>query len=277
MNNVISAILIIAIIILLILACAFVWMTTPGKFRWFELPSVYCHRGLYDNKTVPENSLASFRLAAEKNLAVELDVRQTKDGSLVVFHDENLARLCGDSRKVCEVELSELKELALINTDEHIPTFEEALDTCGGVPVYCEIKTDSIDIDEAFLSKVFELMSSYKGEIVAVSFNPYVLRWFKDNHPEIIRGFLSCDFKEKRSSGGDAFTYTILANMMTNFMAKPDFISYRYTDKSLGLAMCRFYGARLVAWTVHSMDDVETAANLGYSTFVGEHFDMTEV
>ena len=41
--------------------------------------------------------------------------------------------------------------------------------------------------------------------------------------------------------------------------------------------MCRFYGVRLVAWTVHSMDDVEHAANLGYSTFVGEHFDMTEV
>ncbi len=276
MNSVISAILLVLIIIFLICACIFVYITTPGKFRWFDLPSVYCHRGYYDNEEIPENSLAAFRLSAEKNLAVELDVRTTKDGEVVVFHDEALLRMCGDSRKVRDLTLAELKELSLLGTEERIPTFAEALEVCGGVPVYCEVKTDSPEIDEAFLNKIYSLIKVYNSQIVVVSFNPFVLHWFKDNHPELIRGFLSCNFSEMKGKPHSAICKA-LANLMSNCIAKPDFISYRFTDRSLGLSMCRFYGARLVAWTVCSMDDVERAADMGYSAFVGEHFDMTEV
>ena len=50
MGPVISAIMLVLIIIFLICACIFVYMTTPGKFRWFDLPAVYCHRGYYDNE-----------------------------------------------------------------------------------------------------------------------------------------------------------------------------------------------------------------------------------
>lgn len=276
MNAVISSILLVLIIIFLICACLFVYMTTPNRFRWFDLPPVYCHRGYYDNEQIPENSLAAFRRSAENSLAVELDVRPTKDGEVVVFHDETLQRVCGDPRNVRDLTLAELKEIPLLKTDERIPTFAEALDACGGVPIYCEVKTDSTSIDEDFLRKVYGLIKTYDSQIVVVSFNPFVLRWFRENHPELIRGFLSCDFSEMKGKPHHAM-YKALANLMSNFLAKPDFISYRFTDKSLGLSMCRFYGARLVAWTVHSMDDVEHAANLGYSTFVGEHFDMTEV
>lgn len=276
MNDAVTAILLILIILFLLCACIFVFMTTPGKFRWFDLPAVYCHRGCYDNEAVPENSLAAFRLCSEKELAVELDVRPTKDGEVVVFHDETLQRVCCDGRNVRDLTLDELKALSLLGTEERIPTFTEALEACAGVPIYCEVKTDSTEIDEEFLNKVYDLIESYDGQIVVVSFNPFVLRWFRENHPELIRGFLSCDFKEMKGKQ-NRLMYTALANLMSNFIAKPDFISYRFTDKSLGLSMCRFYGARLVAWTVRSMDDVEHAVNLGYSTFVGEHFDMTEV
>lgn len=276
MNPVISAILLVLIIIFLICACLFVYATNPGKFRWFDLPVVYCHRGYYDNEQIPENSLAAFRLSAEKNLAVELDVRLSADGEIVVFHDDSLKRVCGVDRPVRELTLAELKELPLLGTQERIPTFAEALAACGGVPIYCEVKTDGNEVNEEFLRKVYDLIKTYDSQIVVVSFNPFVLRWFKDNHPELIRGFLSCDFSETKGKP-HPLMYKALANLMSNFLAKPDFISYRFTDKSFGLNMCRFYGARLVAWTVRSMDDVERAADLGYSTFVGEHFDMTEV
>ncbi len=276
MNDAVTAILLILIILFLLCACIFVFMTTPGKFRWFDLPAEYCHRGCYDNEAVPENSLAAFRLCSEKELAVELDVRPTKDGEIVVFHDETLQRVCCDGRNVRDLTLDELKALSLLGTEERIPTFTEALEACAGVPNYCEVIADSTEIDEEFLKKVYDLIESYDGQIVVVSFNPFVLRWFRENHPELIRGFLSCDFKEMKGKQ-NRLMYTALANLMSNFIAKPDFISYRFTDKSLGLSMCRFYGARLVAWTVRSMDDVEHAVNLGYSTFIGEHFDMTEV
>ena len=119
-------------------------------------------------------------------------------------------------------------------------SFAEALAACGGVPIYCEVKTDGNEVNEEFLRKVYDLIKTYDSQIVVVSFNPFVLRWFKDNHPELIRGFLSCDFSETKGKP-HPLMYKALANLMSNFLAKPDFISYRFTDKSFGLNMCRFY------------------------------------
>lgn len=273
-NPVLTAVIMVLIIIFLVLACAFVFLTTPNKFRFFDLPTVYCHRGYFNNEDIPENSLSAFRKSAENELAVELDVRPTKDGEIVVFHDKNVKRMCGVEKNVSEMTFAELSELRLLGTDEKIPLFTEAMEVCAGVPIYCEIKTDSTAIDPEFLEKVYGLMQTYEGQIVAVSFNPYVLQWFKLNHPEIIRGQLSAG---KNHIGMKGFSAFALSNLLTNYAAKPDFISYRFDDKSLGFSLCRFYGTRLVGWTVRSMDDVEKAAYAGYSTFVGEKFDMTEV
>ena len=53
------------------------------------------HRGLYDNKKIPENSKLAFRRALLKNMPIELDVQLLSDDTLVVFHDENLKRMTG--------------------------------------------------------------------------------------------------------------------------------------------------------------------------------------
>ncbi|MBQ3501938.1 MAG: hypothetical protein IJA70_10980, partial [Oscillospiraceae bacterium] len=64
MNNpVLTAIVMVLIIIFLLLACAFVYLTTPNKFRFFDLPVAYCHRGFHDEK-LPENGLGAFKKAA---------------------------------------------------------------------------------------------------------------------------------------------------------------------------------------------------------------------
>lgn len=60
-NPVLTAVIMVLIIIFLVLACAFVFLTTPNKFRFFDLPTVYCHRGYFNNEDIPENSLSAFR------------------------------------------------------------------------------------------------------------------------------------------------------------------------------------------------------------------------
>ncbi len=272
-NPVLTAIVMVAIIIFLVIACAFVYLTTPGKFRFFDLPAVYAHRGYYNDEK-PENSLGAFKRCVEYGLAAELDVRPTSDGEIVVFHDERATRMCGVDKRVAEMTYEEVKALRLNGTEFGIPLFTEVMETLGELPIYCEIKTDSTAVDGEFLEKVYGLMKSYKGNICAVSFNPFVLQWFKENHPEIIRGQLSAG---KDHLGVSKFNAFLLSNLLTNFLAKPDFISYRVDDKSFGLALCRHYGTRLCCYTVRSMDEVEAAAYKGYSTFVGEKFDMTEV
>jgi len=102
----------------------------------------YAHRGYHHDAQHPENSLAAFLAAAEAGLGVELDVRLTSDGQLVVFHDGSLERMTGDRRQVADVDLSDLRRLRLLGSDERVPTLREALDAVGGrVPLLIEIKS----------------------------------------------------------------------------------------------------------------------------------------
>ena len=61
----------------------------------------YAHRGLHSpDRKIPENSLAAFRLAAKEGYGIELDVQLSKDGKVVVFHDDTLDRVCGVHARV---------------------------------------------------------------------------------------------------------------------------------------------------------------------------------
>ena len=73
---------------------------------------IIAHRGLFNNKDIPENSLSSFKKALDKNIPIELDVRLTKDNVLVVFHDTNLKRLTGLDKKVKDVSYSVIRKLS---------------------------------------------------------------------------------------------------------------------------------------------------------------------
>ena len=272
MDVILSAIILILIIIALLLACIFVFCTKPNTFRFFDMPAAYCHRGYHDDVSIPENSIPAFKKSAELGLGVELDVRFTADKKVVVFHDEDLKRVCGEDKKVSELTFDELSQYRLLSTDEHIPLFEDVLKVCGEIPVCCEIKSESTEPDEDFLKEVYSMISSYPGQAVVESFNPYVLSWFRNNHPEIIRGQLSAGFKTEKT-----FETFLLRNLLVNVISRPDFISYKFDEASLGLAMNRIYGTRLVAWTIRSMDEVDSAAQNGYSTFISENFDITEI
>ena len=67
----------------------------------------YAHRGLHGGG-VPENSMAAFRRAVEAGYGIELDVHLSRDGEVVVFHDETLVRMTGCERRLAELTLDEL-------------------------------------------------------------------------------------------------------------------------------------------------------------------------
>jgi glycerophosphoryl diester phosphodiesterase len=71
-----------------------------------------------------ENTLESYKKAIELGAnAIELDVRKSNDGKLIVIHDDNLKRVFGKDISVNETTLIELRQL----TGDKIPTLEEAL------------------------------------------------------------------------------------------------------------------------------------------------------
>lgn len=93
-------------------------------------PLVVAHRGAPAHG--PENTLASFEAALALGAeAVELDVRISKDGAAVVFHDAHVDRVTGGTGQVAERSLAELRRLRVHET-ERIPTLIEALDRLRG-------------------------------------------------------------------------------------------------------------------------------------------------
>lgn len=222
----------------------------PGKKRdtsYFH-NKMYAHRGLHDD-VVPENSLTAFRLARENGYGVELDVQMTKDGQLVVFHDGNLKRVCGVDGFLRDYTYEELQQFSLKGTQEKIPLFSTVLNTLGTTDLICEIKGDNGNKNYVICQKTYEALLQYPGRYCVESFSPYLVKWFKDNHNEIIRGQLSCDFvKEKSVSFPVAFAMT---HLLVNCISRPDFVAYKHQDTdAFGFKFCKtFFKPFLVTWT----------------------------
>lgn len=88
-----------------------------------------------------ENSMASVRAALEYPIdAIEIDIRHTRDGKLIVIHDNDTARIAKQKLRIANVSLEELRQLKLHNYQE-IPTFEQVMDIVGRrMPLVLDIK-----------------------------------------------------------------------------------------------------------------------------------------
>ena len=215
----------------------------------------YAHRGLW-NDQLPENSMAAFRNAAEHGFGMELDVHLTKDDQLVIFHDNDLKRMCGVDKPICECTLAELRQYRLKGTEEGIPTFDEFLTMIDGqVPLIIEIKPDK-RINE-LCQRVHARLEAYHGPYCVESFHPLAVQWFRKNAPQIIRGQLAnglygAPAKERTWLG------RALASLIQNVVGRPDFIAYEHsTDRNLAMAHMRILRPHLVCWTVRSQHDMD--------------------
>lgn len=245
----------IILLFLLLFAILFLYMIKLGGKRFSGFPvKQFAHRGLYGGN-IPENSIAAFRNAREKGFGVELDVRFTKDKRLVVFHDDNLQRLCNEDKNVCDLTYDELLKYTLSGTKEIIPLFSEALKELDNVPLICEIKSYPGEMEEELCKAVCCEIDSYKGFTCIESFNPFVLRWLKKNRPDIIRGQLSMNFIKSREKLGFLRAF-FMTHLLVNIFSRPDFIAYRVTDDSFGYFLCRkIFKPVNIAWTIRNEED----------------------
>lgn len=215
----------------------------------------FAHRGLYDNeKNIPENSMSAFRAAMEAGVGVELDVQLTKDGYIVVFHDDTLLRLCGVEGTVRDCTLYELKQLRLLGTEETIPLFTDVLEVLseGKVPLIVELKTGGHNYE--LCRKILERLSRYSIPYAVESFDPRIVRWFSKNSPETIRGRLVTDRKDYRRSKG-LITSWLLAGARLRSYDKPDFFACNMNMKTPRAAeKFRKKGGLFIGWTSSDPD-----------------------
>lgn len=207
------------------------------------------HRGLHDGERCPENSLAAIRKAMQYSLPVEIDVRLTADRSIVVFHDRELFRMTGVRGKIRDCTLRELADCRLLGTDEPIPLLDRVLDEVEGkIPILIEIKHDgSAGLLEEILAR---RLDSYRGEYAVQSFDPCVLRWFKQNRPDVLRGQISCFFENDRIG---FVKKAVFRMMLLNRFTSPDFIAYDVKRLPYwAVTHFRKSGKPVLGWTVNS-------------------------
>ncbi len=226
---------------------------------------LYAHRGLHDNKSeAPENSLAAFDKAVAAGFGIELDIQLTKDGQVVVFHDDTLKRVCGIEGKISDYTYEQLQEFHLCESKERIPLFTQVLQMVDGrVPLIVEFKgNNSIRVDLCPVADA--ILQKYKGVYCMESFNPLMVAWYRKNRPEVVRGQLSERFF---SNGRKTVLYFVLENLLLNFYAKPDFIAYKWSDyKNISRRLCRnLYGITAVTWTIQNQESYEVSRR---------HFDL---
>ena len=233
--------------------------------RQFRLAEHYAHRGYHDKPHIPENSMAAFRRAVEYGLPSEFDVHLIADGSLVIFHDEDLERQTGVKGSIEAYDITNLRKLRLEGTDEVIPTFDEVLDLYEGtgLPLLIELKCVKGN-HKALAKAVAKRLDSYTGEYVIESFDPRVLIEYRKLRPEVIRGQLSQNFFKSRE-GLPFYQVVMLTNLMLNRLTKPDFIAYKFADRKNPVlrSIIGRQGYDEVSWTIKSADEFRTALRDG--------------
>lgn len=263
------------LLILLILVIAYLFLIMPrmtgGPDDSMLRGVYYAHRGLHNNAgEAPENSLAAIRKAVENGYGIEFDVQLTRDRIPVVFHDESLKRVCGVEGNVRDYTYEELQAFPLLASDERIPLLADVLDAVGGrVPLIIEIKIHE-DPSEV-CARADALIAAYNGPYCIESFDPRAVIWYKKNRPQVIRGQLSSRFSKPGKR--EPFVQMLVHYLMTNVMARPDFIAYAHRHKgNISRRLCRRpFGALSVAWTVKSQQELD-ACRKDFDLFIFEQF-----
>lgn len=206
----------------------------------------YAHRGLHSvDKSIPENSLPAFAAAASIGYGVELDVHITRDGELVVFHDDNTKRLCGVDGVIEEMSLADLHRLKLLETEYGIPLLSEVLEVMGPHPIIIELKHGAHNRE--LCKKTYNMMKKFGGTYCVESFDPRIVTWFRHHAPEVLRGQLASDPVEM-AKDTKKLNAVMIGNLLTNFVSRPNFIAYGLGRKSLLAKLSEKMGAMKVAW-----------------------------
>ena len=259
-------------IVVVLLLFLYLFMVAPKKNSKMERfkTVLYAHRGLH-NDTRAENSMSAFRAAVEAGYGIELDVRLSSDGKIVIFHDDTLDRVCGIEGRVLDFTADELAGFKLCGTDDGIPLFSDFLALVDGrVPLLVEIKENAGD--SSVSKAVCEMLKDYKGEYIIESFNPMSLRVVKHMLPDIPRGILSHRYYEYEKYRKPLFFF--LQALMLNFVCRPAFIAYDHRHASaFGLRLVhKLFRVPIIAWTVCSAEDEAIARKNGFEGIIFEKY-----
>ncbi|MDD6919794.1 MAG: glycerophosphodiester phosphodiesterase [Eubacteriales bacterium] len=231
-------------------------------------PFVWAHRGA--SGYAPENTLPAFQMAADMGAdGVELDVQLTKDGVLVVCHDETIDRTSTGKGWIKDLTFEELRKLDFFNGNEkykgvQIPTMEEVFNLLkdSGLTINIEMK-NGVVFYENLEEKLVELVHKcgWEDRVIYSSFNHYSVKKLKEIEPTAKVGFLYADGtmnmpEYAKDYGVDALHPALYNIQFPGLMEK-----------------CREYGLEVNVWTVNELPYIQMCCMLDVDAIIGNYPD----
>lgn len=222
------------------------------------MTKVFAHRGFSGN--YPENTMLAFREAAKTGcVGIELDVQLSKDGEVVVFHDESLDRTTDGTGPVRSHTLAELLKFtanaAFGDTVEpqKIPTLREYFEFVKETNLYTniELKTGIYNYP-GIEQKVYDLVKEFglEDRVIYSSFNHYTMKNMLDIDPTAKCGLITSSWLlDIGAYGYKHKAYSV--NAMHSFLSKE---------------VCddlHRHGIIAQAWTPNSVEDLSRAIENG--------------
>lgn len=249
-------------------------MTLPLPPAFLSRP--LAHRGLHDRATgVIENSAGAVRAAVAAGHGIEIDVQLSSDGAAMVFHDDRLDRLTGESGPIRGWAARDLVKLVLTGSEETIPTLPEVLEIVGGqVPLLIELKDQSGGTGSApdeLERAVAKALKGYVGPVAVMSFNPHMVANMAKRAPGVPRGIVTDGYTEREWPDLSPDTLRALREIGAFDTVGASFISHDCNDLAAPrVAELKARGVPILCWTVRSAEQEAQARRVADNiTFEG--------
>jgi len=231
----------------------------------------FAHRGF--SGKYPENTMLAFKKAVEAGAdGIELDVQLTKDGEVVIIHDEKVDRTTNGAGNVRDFTLAELRKLdaSYIYTGKMdvnpVPTFEEYCEWVKDLPIVTniELKTGVYPYP-GIEAKVWKILQKYnlQDKVIISSFNHYSILQMRKLAPQLQYGLLT----ESWLVNPGAYVESVGVECYHPYYGS-------LTEETV--AEVKSHNIAINTYTVNDVDAVKRLNTLGIDIVIGNFPDMVK-
>jgi len=242
-------------------------------------PIIIAHRG--GAKLAPENTLAAFKNAITLGVdMIEIDVHLSKDGEIIVIHDETLDRTTNGTGEIKDLTSNEIKQYDAGSwfgedfKDEKVPTLAETLKAING---QCKLLIEIKGGDERYPGlgvKIVQTVKEYNATawVVVQSFNKNSILRIKEMYPELITYYLL-------GKNFNKFYSEFSEGVKTGSSIEKEFDGiaphYSSLDKSK-VALLHKAGFGVFTFTVNDKSDMQKVIEIGVDGIITDSPDILE-
>ncbi|MBR1246364.1 glycerophosphodiester phosphodiesterase [Bradyrhizobium sp. AUGA SZCCT0169] len=222
------------------------------------------HRGLHDAaRGILENMPGAVQAAIAGNFSIEVDIQLTADGEAMVHHDNALGRLTEGSGALLGKTAAELKAVKFKNTPERMMSLSDLCALVAGrVPLVIEVKSH-FDGDRRLVKRMAEVLATYSGPAVGMSFDPDQVLALRELIPSLPRGIVAeREYTEDEWPEASAAQRRGMTHLRHAFRTRPHFVAYWVNELPAAAPWIarNIFGLPLLTWTVRTPDQRASAA-----------------